>query len=47
MLGRFEQLTKVADDAGYTIDELLEAIPELTNLGTEKESYKKKLKWTM
>ena len=43
-LARFEQLKTVADGAGYTIDELLEGIPELTSARVEKEDYKKKLK---
>lgn len=43
-LSRFKQLRAVADDNGYTIDELLEAIPELTTSMVEKEEYKKKVK---
>ena len=43
-LARFEQLKTVADSAGYTIDELLDAIPGLTVARLEKEDYKKQLK---
>jgi hypothetical protein len=41
---RFQQLRTVADDAGYTIEELLGLIPELTAVGAESEHYKRKLK---
>ena len=41
---RFQQLRTVADDAGYTIEELLGLIPKLTAVGAETEHYKRKLK---
>lgn len=41
MLCRFQQLRSVADDAGYTIEDLLGLIPKLT-----AENSKRKLKVT-